>query len=90
MERLFQQDLAGIPLDARQRFLKTFGELTPMEAIQRELGRTAARATGRRRQATQDRSRHSADRVDELAQLLEGPRLDGLERESEAGYRPGA
>ena len=71
MQRLFEHELAGIPLDAWQRFLRMFGEQTPYEAVLRELDRMAEEARGRRRQATQDRVDAIGERLGEIAQLLE-------------------
>jgi hypothetical protein len=54
VEELFHDDLAGIPLDAWQRFLKLFGEQTPVERIYRELDRMANDVARRRRAPASD------------------------------------
>jgi hypothetical protein len=48
MDELFSEELAGIPLDSWQKFLRLFGEQTPQERIEAELDRMAARAATRR------------------------------------------
>lgn len=73
MSELFADDLAGIPLDAWQRFLKLFGEQTALERIDSELDRMTAQATKRRRapsiatiELTRERLRELVDLLDQL------------------------
>lgn len=66
MERLFNQQLAGIPLDAWQRFLRMFGEQTPHETVLRELERMATQAAARRRAATRERVDAIRDHLGEI------------------------
>lgn len=71
MEELFHDELAGIPLDSWQKFLKLFGEQTPMERINHELDRMAREVTGRRREATRERVEEVRERLREIVALLD-------------------
>lgn len=71
MEELFTDDLAGIPLDSWQKFLKLFGEQTPIERINRELDRMASEAAGRRRAATRENVEALRERLREVVDLLD-------------------
>ncbi len=68
---LFTDDLAGIPLDSWQKFLKLFGEQTPTERINRELDRMATEAAGRRRAATREDVEALRERLREVVELLD-------------------
>lgn len=71
MEELFTDDLAGIPLDSWQKFLKLFGEQTPAERIDRELDRWASAARGRQRATTQENIEALRERLREVVELLD-------------------
>ncbi len=71
MERLFGQALAGVPLDAWQRFLAIFTETTSTDAIHRELSRIAKAASGRQREPVQQRVEEIRTRIVQIAALLE-------------------
>lgn len=67
---LFAEDLAGIPLDSWQKFLKLFGEQTPMERINHELDRMANDAAKRRRTASAKTVADLRERLQEIVTLL--------------------
>lgn len=71
MEELFADDLAGIPLDAWQRFLKLFGEQTPAERINRELDRMAKEVSGRGAAAAREDIEALRARLREVVELLD-------------------
>lgn len=71
MNELFTEDLAGIPLDSWQRFLKLFGEQTTMERIDAELDRMAADARGRRKEPTRENLATLKERLGEVVALLD-------------------
>jgi hypothetical protein len=71
MDALFAEDLAGIPLDAWQRFLKMFGEQTPLEKIDAELDRMASHVTRGRRAAPALTVKQVRERLHEIVALLD-------------------
>jgi hypothetical protein len=71
MERLFEQDLMGIPLDAWQRFLAMFSEQSAYETILRSLDRLAAQAKGRHKKATLDQIEVVRQTLGDLASQLD-------------------
>ena len=71
MDELFRDELAGIPLDAWQRFLKLFGEQSPMEKISAELTRMEQAATRARRAAAGEAVQGIKDRLVEIVALLD-------------------
>lgn len=71
MTELFRDDLAGIPLDSWQKFLKLFGEQTPMERINSELDRWHKEARGKQKAATQENVEALRVRLAEVAELLD-------------------
>lgn len=71
MEKLFADELAGIPLDAWQKFLKLFGEQTPTERIDRELDRMAREAAARHAAARQEDIESLQERIREVVELLD-------------------
>lgn len=71
MDELFRDDLTGIPLDSWQRFLRLFGEQTPMERINAELDRMAADVRGRRRAATAENLAALKERLAEVVAALD-------------------
>ncbi len=71
MERLFEEELMGIPLDAWQRFLRMFGEQTPYETVLRELDRLETQTVPRRRELARERVEAIRSRLAEIVALIE-------------------
>jgi hypothetical protein len=71
MDELFGEDLMGIPLDSWQKFLRLFGEQTPMERINRELDRMAVQVTGRQKAAVRENVEGLRERLREVVELLD-------------------
>jgi hypothetical protein len=71
MEELFSDELAGIPLDSWQKFLRLFGEQTPMERINHELERMAKEAAKRKRAAPAEAVEALRERLREVVEALD-------------------
>lgn len=70
MESLFAEDLAGIPLESWQRFLKIFSEQTSSDRIAAELERWEREAQKRRNTAKQADIESLRQKLAELTELL--------------------
>lgn len=71
METLFVEDLAGIPVEAWQRFLSLFSEQSSAERISRELDRMAHRAAAKRSKVSPRDIERLREHFVEVAELLE-------------------
>lgn len=70
MDRLFERELAGVPLHAWQRFFAIFTEVTPADSIHRELERIAKNASRRNRALTQQKVDEVKDHLAQVVSLL--------------------